>query len=140
MRREEIRCAPEIAATHAEWRENILLHIRVPRVAGDLLDDAREIHETRIRVAVPRAWLEDELLIRHHRDELVPRRWLERLPWLIVAVGPRGILKARGVRQQHSNGDAVDHVVRVVDRAQLGNPAHDLVVERQLATIAKLHD
>ena len=36
--------------------------------------------------------------------------------------------------------DAVDHDERIVDGAEFRNPAHDPVVERQFATIAKLHD
>src|SRR5215470_15518813 len=103
---EEVRRRAEVASVESERREDVLLHVRVPRIAGDLLDHPREVDEAGIRVAVPRSRLEAELLVRHHRNELIPRRGLERLPWLAVSVRPRWVLETSGVRQQHAQRDA----------------------------------
>src|SRR5678810_961637 len=94
MRREVVRRRSEVAPPQLERREDVLLDVVFPRVAANLLDDAREIDETGIRVAVARARTKLELLIRHHRHELVPRRRLERLPGPALAVRPRPVLKA----------------------------------------------
>ena len=137
---EEVRRGAEVAARHAERGPDVLLDVGLVGVAGDRLDDAREIDEGRVAVAVPRARGEQQLLVRHHGHELFPPGRLERLPRGATAVGPRGILEARRVRQQHADGDVVHRPVRIVNLAQLGHPGGDLVIERQLAPVAELHD
>ena len=77
---QEVRRRPEIAAGHAERGPDVLLDVGLVRVAGDRLDDAREVDEGGIAVAVLRARRKVDLLVRHHRHELLPAGRLERLP------------------------------------------------------------
>ncbi len=44
------------------------------------------------------------------------------------------------MREEHAERDAVDHAVRIVQEAQLGEVARDPVVERELPAVAQLHD
>src|SRR2546425_2489674 len=79
-RREMIGRYPEVAAGEPERRQDVLLDVGLPGISRDLLDDAREVDEPRVAVAVARAGRKQDLLIRHHGDELLPARRLERLP------------------------------------------------------------
>ena len=137
---EIVRRRTEVTMREIERREDVLLDVRLPGVAAQLLDDTREIDESGIRVRVTRTRPEVQLLIWHHRDELIPRRRLERLPRLTVRVRPGRVLKAGRVRHQHAQRNAVDHAVRIVHLSELGHVTSDRLIEREAATIVQLHD
>ena len=135
-----IRRPPHEALGHAERGPDVLLYVDGPRIAAQRLDHARQIDEGRVAVAEPGARAEAELLVRHHRDELIPARGLERLPGTALAVGPGGVLEARAVGEEHAEGDVVDGAEPVVHLPELGHVPHDGVVEREAAPITQLQD
>ncbi len=53
VRGEEVRRHAEVAARELQGGEDVLLDVRVPGIAADRLDHAREIHESGIGIAVP---------------------------------------------------------------------------------------
>ena len=137
--REVIRRGPDVAPGHAERGPEVLLDVHPPRVAAELLDDACEVQIARIGIAVARPRQKPELLVRHHGDELVPGRGLERLPMLAARPGPRRILKARCVREQHAQGDAVGgRLAGTVHLPQLRHPPGHPVVQGEAAAVAEL--
>src|SRR2546430_14664963 len=84
------------AVRNAERRPQVLVHVALVGIAGELLDDARQVDEPGVRIAVARPGRKGDLLVRQHRRELLPARRLERLPRFPRLVRPGGILKPRG--------------------------------------------
>ena len=129
----------EIAAREPERREDVLLHVRFPRIAGDLLHDAREIDEAGVGVAEPRARFEGQFLVRHHRHQLFPRRGLEGLPGLSLRPGPGAALQSTRVREEHPHRDRVHRAVGIVHATQLGDELGHARIEREPAALHELH-
>ena len=125
---------------HAERHQDVLRDVHLVVVAGQELDDASEKDHAWIRVAVLRPRFERHVRVRHHRDDLLPRRRLEGMPGPVAAPGPGGRAEAGAVRHQVTDLHLRDVAERVVGQTQLRHVLHDGIVERQPATIAELHD
>ena len=115
VRDEMVRRAVEEAARHAERHEDVLGDVDLVVVAGEQLDDAAEKDDARIRVAILRARLEEQLRVRKHRHDLLPARRLERMPRLVAAPRPRAGAEAAAVRHQVTDGHLRHVAERVVD-------------------------
>src|SRR6185312_17259821 len=135
-----MRRGPEVAPAEPQGRPDVLLDVALVRISGELLDDPSQIYERRIAVAEPGPRPKNDLLIGHHRHQLLPAGRLERLPGQAPPVRPGGILEAGGVGEEHANGDLIDRPEAVVDLPQLRHVAGDLVVQCELAPVAQLHD
>ena len=112
-----------------------------PRVAADLLDDPREIDEPRIRVAVLRAGFE------HAAAGTASSRRADSTSSARTAPRLRRRRTATSDSESRPNATAASGSVMLSIIpygswicAQLRHPPRDLVVERQLAAIAELHD
>ena len=106
---------------HTERTQDVLVDVGLPRLAGDLLDDAAEVDEAGVRVAVLRAWSELDFGVRHHGHELRPLGGLEGMPVLVTAERPGAGTEARGVREDLPQSDGAHGAEGVVDRLQLGH-------------------
>src|SRR6185437_6261290 len=97
----------EIAAGQTEWREYVLLYVVLPRVAGEPLEGVRQVNPGGVGVTETTAGRKLDLLVRHHGDELLPRRRLKRLPVGTGRISPRRALKTGRVSEQHPNCDGI---------------------------------
>src|SRR6185312_6119217 len=144
MRRQKIRGAIEVALGHAERLQYVFIDVNFIVISAEPLDNLAKKDIAQVRIAPPRARPERHMRVRQHRRHLRPVRWLKWLPVAVRSVitvpWPRRISKARTVRKQVANRNRIDRSEFVMHLPQLRHIAHSRIIQRELASIAKLQD